>query len=108
MSRGWWNSLWIVVVCWSLACSKPAETPTASSENGGKDGSGNAATLMPPDPDDNTGTARVTDKGKVRPAGGEHPQRGGRCENSPKCLSDSQHLLEVVHHHNDVGVGADE
>lgn len=69
MSRGWWNSLWIVLVCWSLACSKPSDTPaTGKSEDGvgnstAKAG-GSGAKLLPPEPDDESGTARASDKSK--------------------------------------------
>ena len=78
MSRGWWNSLWIVLVCWSLACSKPADTPTTEKAD---DGAGNStakasnsnsggAKLLPPGPDDDSGSARVSDKGKAKPGKG--------------------------------------
>lgn len=62
MSRGWWNALWIVLVCSSLACSKP-EAPTGGTADSGS-GSGGLK-LAPPEPEDATndsGTARVSDK----------------------------------------------
>lgn len=67
MSRGWWSALWIVLVCSSLACSKP-ESPAKNTTDAG-DGSGGLK-LTPPEPgdaDDDSGKARVTDKsGKGR------------------------------------------
>ena len=62
MSQNWWNALWIVMVCSSLACSKP-EAPAPTAANGGKSSGGR--TLTPPDPsetDNDSGTARVSNK----------------------------------------------
>lgn len=74
MSRGWWNALWIALVCSSLACSKP-ETPANNTADGGNASGG--LKLTPPEPDatdDGSGTARVTDKlgksGKARDTAG--------------------------------------
>jgi len=68
MSRRWWNALWIVLVCSSLACSK-TETPANNSAGAGN-GSG-GLDLTPPEPGDDSGTARVSDKsGKSRPSAG--------------------------------------
>ena len=69
MSQGWWNALWIVMVCSGLACSKP-EVPSQATANEGKSPGG--LKLTPPEPmetDDGPGTARVSDKpGKGRAA----------------------------------------
>lgn len=62
MSRGWWNALWIVLVCSSLACSK-SESPAKDTADAEKTSAG--LKLTPPEPDAvdaNSGTARVTDK----------------------------------------------
>lgn len=73
MSRGWWNALWIVLVCSSLACSKP-ETPANNTAEGS--GASGGLKLTPPEPEatgDDSGTARVTDKsdkGKARATAG--------------------------------------
>src|SRR5262245_2568851 len=63
MSRGWWNCLWIVVVCWSLACSNSSEpSKTADNENAtNSGGTSGGAKLLPPDPDESSGIARVSD-----------------------------------------------
>lgn len=74
MSRGWLNALWIVVVCGSLACSKPeSPTNTAGSGDSPTTNANNTAggpKLMPPEPgqaDPESGSARVSDKsGKGR------------------------------------------
>ncbi len=69
MSRKFWNGLWIVLVCWNLACTKPAESPSNTSTGDATD-AGDAkvkgSTLLPPGPDDDTGVARATDKSKKR------------------------------------------
>jgi hypothetical protein len=69
MSRRFWNGLWIVLVCWNLACTKPAESPsntsTGDTTNEGK-AKVEGRTLMPPGPDDDTGVARATDKSKKK------------------------------------------
>ncbi len=103
MSRGWWNSLLIVVVCWSLACSKPAETPSTSGSDGGGSGKGadskNPVGLMPPSPDEDSGTARVSDKtksGKARIGDGEDdPFKSSTAkESSPVDQSASRSTLD--------------
>ena len=83
MSRGWWNALWIVLVCSSLACSKtdtpPAKTAGSGSAAGGLD-------MTPPEPGDDSGTARVTDKqGKSRTSAGidDTDPFQGSAKNSP-------------------------
>lgn len=67
MSQGWWNALWIVMVCSSLACSKP-ETPAQNTADEGNPSSG--LKLTPPEPtdtDEESGTVRISDKpGKAR------------------------------------------
>lgn len=63
MSQGWRNALWIVLVCSSLACSKP-EAPANNTAEAGSGASGGLK-LTPPEPDatdDDSGKARVTDK----------------------------------------------
>lgn len=70
MSRGWWNALWIVMVCSGLACSKP-EAPAQNTADGGKSSGG--LKLTPPEPGDadDTGTARISDKpGKAKSTAG--------------------------------------
>ena len=71
MSRGWWNALWIVLVCSSLACSKP-EAPANNTAETDKDSGGLKLPLPEPDDaDGDSGTARVTDKsGKGRATAG--------------------------------------
>ncbi len=69
MSRRFWNGLWIVLVCWNLACTKPAESPSNTSTGGTTDdGEANVEgrTQMPPGPDDDTGVARATDKSRKK------------------------------------------
>src|SRR5438128_8196535 len=60
MSQGWWNALWIVVLCWSLACSKSSDSASTGTKDASKAGS---ATLLPPEPDDDAGSAHISDKG---------------------------------------------
>ena len=71
MSRGWWNALWIVLVCSSLACSKP-DAPAKNTAEAGDDSGG--LKLTPPEPgnaDGDSGKARATDKsGKARATAG--------------------------------------
>ena len=69
MSRGWWNALWIVLVCSSLACSKP-ETPAKNTAEEGSSSGG--LKLAPPEPEGESGSARVTDNksGKARTTAG--------------------------------------
>lgn len=72
MSQGWRNGLWIVLVCSSLACSKP-EAPANKSDNGSGTAanSANGPKLLPPEPEDgsDSGTARASDKpGKAKPS----------------------------------------
>src|SRR5712691_4515534 len=68
MSQGWWNALWIVVLCWSLACSKSSDSASTGTVDGNTvatpDGSkAGSATLLPPEPDDDAGSAHISDKG---------------------------------------------
>lgn len=74
MSQGWRNGLWIVLVCSSLACSKP-DTPASNTAETGSGASGGLK-LTPPAPGDadadaDSGKARVTDKsGKAKATAG--------------------------------------
>lgn len=72
MSRGWWNVVWIMLVCWGLACSKTdAPTNNSGGNNSAASTSGDNVNnsvgqpkLIPPGPselDENSGTARATD-----------------------------------------------
>ncbi len=71
MSQGWWNALWIVLVCSSLACSKPEAPVTNTAE---ADTATDGLKLAPPEPgdaDDDSGKVRVSDKSvKSRAAAG--------------------------------------
>jgi len=65
MSRGWWNALWIVLVCSSWACSKP-EAPAKNTAEA--DNATGGLKLAPPEPDDagdDSGKARISDKSKT-------------------------------------------
>ena len=69
MFQGWRNGLWLVLVCSSLACSKP-DTPANNSEGGAATaGNSSGGPKLPPEPegDNNSGTARASDKsGKAK------------------------------------------
>ncbi len=71
MSRGWWNALWIVLVCSSLACSKPEAPANNTAETDKASGGLKLPLPEPDDADGDSGTARVTDKsGKGRATAG--------------------------------------
>lgn len=64
MSQGWRNGLWLVLVCSSLACSKP-DTPANNSEGGPATAANSSGGLkLPPEPDGDgdSGKARASDK----------------------------------------------
>jgi hypothetical protein len=64
MSQGWRNGLWLVLVCSSLACSKP-DTPANNSEGGAATAANASGDLkLPPAPDgeEDSGKARASDK----------------------------------------------
>lgn len=62
MSRGWWNALWIVLVCSSLACSKPEAPAKNTAEADNATGGLKLAPPEPGDADDDSGKARVSDR----------------------------------------------
>ncbi len=64
MFQGWRNGLWLVLVCSSLACSKP-DTPANNSEGGPATAANSSSGLkMPPEPEggSDSGKARASDK----------------------------------------------